>query len=121
MYIYSDTDSIHTLLPIEDCKKFCEINDFRLGFWKHESTFTKAKFLRQKAYIEEIDGNLKVTCAGMPKNSSDIVTFENFTNGLKIENVLKFKQVQGGALLKKTEFQIKINDINNAIEKFLNL
>lgn len=30
MYIYSDTDSIHTLLSIEELKQFCDIDDIRL-------------------------------------------------------------------------------------------
>lgn len=30
MYIYSDTDSIHTLVSIEELKQFCEIDDIRL-------------------------------------------------------------------------------------------
>ena len=30
MYIYSDTDSIKTLLPIEELKQFCEIDDVKL-------------------------------------------------------------------------------------------
>ena len=30
MYIYSDTDSIHTTLPIEELKLFCEIDDVKL-------------------------------------------------------------------------------------------
>ena len=29
-YIYSDTDSIHCLLTIEELKKFCEIDDVKL-------------------------------------------------------------------------------------------
>ena len=29
-YIYSDTDSIKTLLPEEELKQFCEINDIKL-------------------------------------------------------------------------------------------
>ena len=56
LYCYSDTDSIHTLLPIEELKRFCEIDDVKLGAWKHESHFTKARFVRQKTYLEEIDG-----------------------------------------------------------------
>ena len=55
MYIYSDTDSIHTLLPIEELKLFCDIDPVRLGAWKHEGDFTKARFVRQKCYLEEID------------------------------------------------------------------
>ena len=29
-YCYSDTDSIHCLLSIEELKQFCEIDDFEL-------------------------------------------------------------------------------------------
>lgn len=54
-YVYSDTDSIHCLLDIEEVKQFCEIDDVKLGAWKHENTFTRARFIRQKCYIEEIN------------------------------------------------------------------
>ena len=67
LYCYSDTDSIHTLLPIEELKNFCEIDDVELGKWKHESTFSKAKFVRQKCYVEIIDDKIQVTCSGLPK------------------------------------------------------
>lgn len=30
MYIYSDTDSIHTSLGIEELKQFCDIDDVKL-------------------------------------------------------------------------------------------
>lgn len=30
LYIYSDTDSIHTLLPINELTKFCEIDPVKL-------------------------------------------------------------------------------------------
>ena len=55
LYYYSDTDSIHTGLPIEELKKFCDIDPVKLGAWKHEGDFTKARFVRQKCYLEEID------------------------------------------------------------------
>lgn len=48
MYIYSDTDSCHTLLPKEDLKKICDIDDFRLGAWKIESSFIKRKVYQAK-------------------------------------------------------------------------
>lgn len=65
-YIYSDTDSIHTTLSIEELEKFCQIDNVKLGYWKNEGYATRAKFIRQKCYIEEIEGKLKITCAGMP-------------------------------------------------------
>lgn len=43
MYIYSDTDSIKTLLPIEELEQFCEIDDIKLGAWKNEGIATKRK------------------------------------------------------------------------------
>lgn len=34
LYCYSDTDSVHCLLPIEELKQFCEIDDVKLGAWR---------------------------------------------------------------------------------------
>lgn len=93
-YIYSDTDSIHTLLSIEELKQFCEIDDFELGKWKHESTFTRARFIRQKCYIEEIDDEIKITCAGLPSRCYDSVTWENFRTGFKCGGKLTYKHVK---------------------------
>lgn len=81
LYCYSDTDSIHTLLPIEELKQFCDIDPVRLGAWKHEGHFTKAKFVRQKCYLEEIDGNINITCAGLPKNCYSQVKWNEFKEG----------------------------------------
>ena len=68
MYIYSDTDSIHTTLSIEECKKFCDIDDVKLGYWKHEATYKKGKYIRQKTYLNiTFEDEIEVTCAGMPK------------------------------------------------------
>ena len=107
MYCYSDTDSIHTILPIEELKQFCEIDDVELGKWKHESHFTRAKFIRQKTYLEEIDGEIQITCAGMPQRCYDQVTWDNFKEGLKVDGKLTFTHVKGGVILKETEFTIK--------------
>lgn len=107
MYIYSDTDSIHTLLNIEELKQFCEIDDVELGKWKHEATFSRAKFVRQKCYIEEIDGKMKITCAGMPKNCYKYVKWEDFKTGFTCGGKLTFKHVKGGVILVDTDFTIK--------------
>lgn len=66
-YIYSDTDSIHCLLSIDELKKFCEIDDVKLGAWKHEGSFTKARFVRQKCYIEEINRKIRNNVCGYAK------------------------------------------------------
>lgn len=107
LYIYSDTDSIHTLLPIEELKQFCNIDDVKLGYWKHEGTFTKARFVRQKCYLEEMEGDIQITCAGMPKSCYDFVDWENFKTGFSCGGKLTFKHVKGGVILVDTEFTIK--------------
>ena len=118
LYCYSDTDSIHTLLPIEELKQFCEIDDVELGKWKHESHFTKARFVRQKTYLEEIDGEMKITCAGLPSRCYDQVEWNNFKVGMKVDGKLRFKHVKGGVNLVEEEFTLKadkklINAIKN--------
>jgi hypothetical protein len=98
--IYCDTDSIH-LVGREVPEAIADIVDpDKLGYWKHESTFKRAKFLRQKTYVEDVcyktiikDGKEKkveagiddyeftemsVKCAGMPDNIKEFVTWENF-------------------------------------------
>ena len=119
MYCYSDTDSIHTILPIEELEQFCEIDDVKLGAWKHESHFERAKFIRQKTYLEEINGEIQITCAGLPQRCYDQVTWENFKEGLKVEGKLAFHHVRGGVILTETEFTIKEDKkLIKAIEKF---
>lgn len=61
---YCDTDSIHlkgTEIPeaIKDIVDFGDTeypseNKYGLGYWVHESTFKRAKFIRPKRYIEEL-------------------------------------------------------------------
>ena len=107
MYIYSDTDSIHTLLSIEELKKFCDIDAVRLGAWKHEAEFSKARFVRQKCYLEEIEGKMNITCAGMPKTCYSQVEWSKFKTGFTAGGKLTFKHVKGGVILVETDFTIK--------------
>ena len=133
VYCYSDTDSIHTLLPLEELKQFCEIDDVKLGAWKPESFFEEAKFVRQKCYVEKFKGEYNITCAGLPKKCMyKKEGFENLfykrleeTETGKIEEVehefnindfevgftssgkLTYKHVKGGVKLVNTEFSIK--------------
>ena len=102
-----DTDSIKCLLPIEELKQFCDIDDVRLGAWKNEGIATRGKFVRQKCYLEEIDGEIEITCAGMPKSCYKNVTWEDFKVGFTCEGKLTFKHVKGGVMLVNTDFTIK--------------
>lgn len=135
LYIYSDTDSIHAALTEEDLKELSdviEMDDYKLGFWAHESSFDKAFFIRQKCYCEEENGKLNVTVAGLPKYLAPIVSFETFKKGFTTEGIdreglielakkngaseeeikklhpkLTYKYVRGGVILQDTDFTIK--------------
>lgn len=134
-YFYSDTDSIHANLSDEDLKELKDIihiDDFKLGYWAKEAEFTRAMYIRQKCYIEEVDGKTHVTVAGLPQYLAPIITFDNFkkgfsTGGLSIPDLIKmakangatdeeleaihhkktYKYVKGGVILADTDFTIK--------------
>ena len=134
-YYYSDTDSIHTNLSpedLEELKDIIKIDDYALGAWAKEAEFTRAKYIRQKCYIEEIDGKVHVTVAGLPKYLAPLVTFDNFNKGFttagltveemkriaeengatedeidKIQHKLSYKYYEGGVILTDTDFSIK--------------
>lgn len=104
-FLYADTDSLHLIGT--EIPKGLEVDPVKLGTWKHESTFTRARFVRQKTYIEEIDGELNITCAGMPSLCYKHVTWDNFITGSSFEGKLQFTHVQGGIVLKDIDFTIK--------------
>ena len=104
-FVYADTDSLHLVgTEIPDMLK---IDPVKLGAWKHESTFTRARFIRQKSYIEEIDGVLNITCAGMPDRCYQYVTWDNFHTGTTYAGKLGMAHVNGGIVLKDIPFSIK--------------
>lgn len=104
-FLYADTDSLHLLGT--DIPANLDVDPFRLGAWKHESTFTRAKFLRAKCYTEEIDGELETHVSGMPYNLHDQVTLENFDFGATYDGKLYQKRVSGGIVLVPGEMQIR--------------
>ena len=137
-YIYSDTDSIHFRVEnekedIEDLRRIMDIDDYKLGAWKPESTFKRGSYIRQKCYIEESPtGELNVVIAGFPKNLAPLLTFENFkigfsTEGMTLDDLIKqakqngatdeqisrihhklrYKHVKGGVILEDTGFTLK--------------
>lgn len=112
-YVYSDTDSIHCLFKDDTLlKNIIDIDDYILGYWKLESKFKQAKFLRQKCYIEiDYDNNKNVTVSGLPKKIGHILNFDNFKVGFTTENYnekkLTYKRVKNGVILKEIDFTIK--------------
>ena len=49
----------------------------------------------------------KVTVAGLPDNLRKYVNFDNFREGLRLNGKLTQKQIEGGAILTSTTFEIK--------------
>jgi hypothetical protein len=131
-FIYADTDSLHLVgreIPSE-----LEISKTDLGKWKHESTFRRARYLRQKCYVEELIVSEKkykqfiednedtqhlacirngeylltnITCAGMPDRCYQYVNWDNFIVGSSYKGKLQPMHVKGGIVLKDIDFTIK--------------
>ena len=142
-FAYADTDSLHLdiQLPAEmvklsneeleklttaDLKKYgldlpddFVVDPVALGAWKIESRFNRARFIRQKCYIEDWNSPdtwgtpryekklLNITCAGMPQACYEYVTWENFYEGSSYKGKLQPKHVKGGIVLKEIDFTIK--------------
>ena len=131
-FCYADTDSLHCISEDLSLPEGLDIDPYRLGAWKHESSFDRAKFLRAKCYIEnEVitekeynkgmesdrsglyskvkDGcrRLKITVAGMPEECHDQVTFSNFQIGAQYSGKKMPKIVPGGVVLTSIDFTIK--------------
>lgn len=103
--LYIDTDSLH-LLGTEPPENI-EIHDSKLGAWKKEMEFKRAKYIRAKTYIEDTGEELVIKCAGMPKNLHEKVTWENFDINLQLDGKLRHKNVKNGAVLVNTPFTLK--------------
>lgn len=103
-FIYADTDSLHVkgTEPAD-----IDIDEYRLGAFKIEEEFDHAVFIRQKTYMESINGKNDVKCAGMPNNIKETVTFENFKEGATFEGKLMPRIIPGGTILRETTFKIK--------------
>ena len=143
-FVYSDTDSLHIrldlpqellelseheleMLTTEDLRKYginlpkeFIIDPVALGAWKIEGTFHRARFIRQKCYIEDSNPPevwndperynkelLNITCAGMPDRCYPYVTWDNFHCGMTYKGKLMPKHVEGGIVLVDTEYTIK--------------
>lgn len=104
-FIYADTDSLHIIG--HDVPEGLEVHPTHLGAWKNEGCFEDSIFLRAKTYMETVDGVTKVTCAGMPDNVKEMVTYDNFVSGSTFTGKLMPRRYPGGIVLENTSFTIK--------------
>ena len=141
-FIYADTDSVHLNGDYEPEEMRSVIDDKKLGYWKNESNFVRARFLKAKTYIEEekttkdkyienINSKepnnliykrgkeyyyLNVKCAGMNDAVKQKVTWDNFKKGFSEDGKLVPVNVPGGVVLESREFTIKDFEINKIVE-----
>lgn len=113
-------------LTTEDLRKYgvdipadFEIDGYKLGAWKVEEFSLRSRYLRQKSYIHDTNPpetwngegydpkKVSITCAGMPEQCYQYVTWENFHEGQTYSGKLQPKHVKGGIILKDIDFTIK--------------
>ena len=136
-FIYADTDSLHIqwyetpddievhpthLGAWKDEGSFIDSKYIRAKTYMETMQMTKEASL--KAYclamnkgdsletVYMMDGvvywqETKVTCAGMPDNVKESVTYDNFTSGAVFDGKLMPKRVPGGIVLEPRTFTIK--------------
>lgn len=120
LFVYCDTDSVHTLGDLPSGW----VDNKELGKFKLEGIEEKSKYIRQKCYVYKENNKYIITCAGMTPSIKDFLIdryqdeiFEIFdkglvvnedTEGIVIENMkLRPKQVKGGCVLVPVPFSIK--------------
>ncbi len=109
IFCYSDTDSLHCIGTPADFKG--EIDSTKYGAYDIENRWTRARFVRQKTYIEENENGWTICAAGMTDRQKDYFrqnhSFEDFRPGLKIiGGKLQPKHVKGGVILKDIDFTL---------------
>ena len=112
--VYHDTDCIAVLASEEELKKNIKdlrIDDYKLGAFKVENRFERAKWLRQKTYCLDLGcDNIKITAAGLPSAIVPYITYDDFMTGFtteKMDEALKrplYRAVPGGCVIDHTEY-----------------
>lgn len=126
-FLYCDTDSIHLRMTgagkIEEAVKAGKfvVDPVALGGWKFEGQFDRGRYLRAKAYYEEVYGQVpEVTLAGLPADPHtgprskvrSCCTWENFHIGQRIpggNGRLRTVRTRTGSKLVPVDFNITLH------------
>lgn len=105
-FVYADTDSLHLL---GDDHSGLNVDYVKLGYWKVEGKFEKAKYIRPKTYIHADKDYViqEIKCSGMPDNLKEQCTWNRFRDGEEFKGKLMQKRVPGGVVLCPTTYKIK--------------
>lgn len=130
-FIYADTDSLHLEGKSKNIKGVT-LHDTHFNCWKVEDVFDVGFYVRQKTYLEVVDGEYIIKCAGMPNRCKELLiasfngqreienmtpdektflkktrTIEDFNIGLKVPSKLRPVQVAGGTILVTTTYEMR--------------
>lgn len=118
-FLYSDTDSVKVTAKGNEILKQdarFKIDPFKLGTWGYEGMYTATRFVRQKTYSYEQDGERHYTVCGAPDSVKLQMKIDDFFPGMIItledlhaegrEGRLLPVRVPGGVILEETGFQI---------------
>lgn len=109
-FCYCDTDSIHAAAIGGRAPKFTgPVDDKKFGHWKRETQcFVRARYLRQKTYIEELpDGKLNIAACGCPDTAKNYITYDNFKVGASYKGKLIPTMRKGGVELVPGRFTVR--------------
>lgn len=105
-FVYSDVDSIHLVRSDIPNVMVDMISDYKLGYWKVEGVYDRAKYLKLKTYVQENEDELVIKTAGAGDEIKDKITFDNFSYGLEVDGLIKSTNVPGGAIYKEYTYKI---------------
>ena len=116
-FLYCDTDSVHIKGHWSDqemLERGVEVDDHKLGAWKLESQWDRAKFIKCKTYGERIVGSDCVaqwhsTTAGLSRQIAE----EDFAVGHKVQDKRSFA-AQGGTVIVDKWLTIGGADVDDA-------
>lgn len=106
-FIYADTDSLH--LIGKEIPKGLEVDEYKLGAWKHESSFDRGFYIRQKCYIENELRTLKDVKKKKEK-------FEEKRKKRKMFHVKHF----GYKIIGFREIKVTVSGLPENLRKFVN-
>ena len=103
-FCYCDSDSLHILA--QDAKDI-KVHNSALGYWKKESEWTDAKFVRQKTYAELINGKWDIKACGANDEVKEHITdIDKFDIGASYPGRKTVTKVKGGVVLTDCNFTI---------------
>lgn len=105
-FVYCDVDSIHILGHSVPGILENKVHPNKLGYWKIEGRYNRAKFLKLKTYIEENDDELVIKAAGAGDEVKEQMNFDNFNYGSEFSGMIKTIEANGGSFREEYNYKL---------------